>query len=109
MTIRTRSEIVTFHGPFVLTGLDGVHPAGRYLVETDEELLPTMSSTAYRRLVTWLRLPAIQSDGSAAPGRTEAAAIDPIELEAVLARDAAFGSGLPARSDEPAGELASRA
>jgi len=88
MTMRTRSETVTFRRPFVLTGLDGVHPAGRYAVETDEELLPTMSSTSYRRLVTWFRLPAIQPDGWTAPGRTQVAAIDPIELQAALARDA---------------------
>ncbi|HUK11049.1 MAG TPA: hypothetical protein VLX09_24490 [Stellaceae bacterium] len=92
MTTRTRSETVTFLRPFVMTGLEGVQPAGRYTVETDEELLPTMSSTAYRRLMTWFRLPAIHPDGSTTPGRTEAAAIDPIELEAALARDATLGA-----------------
>lgn len=88
MTPRTRSEIVTFHRPFVLAGIDGVQPAGRYTVETDEELLPTMASTAYRRLVTWFRLPALPPDGRPAPGPTQAAPIVPIELSAALARDA---------------------
>ena len=97
MTARTRSETVTFLRPFIMTGLEGVQPAGRYTVETDEELLPTMSSTAYRRVTTWFRLPAIRPDGTA-PGRTQAVAVDPIELEAALDRDATLG--LPARSDE---------
>ena len=88
MTARTRSETLTFHRPFVLTGIDGVQPAGRYTVETDEELLPTMSSTAYRRLATWFRLPALASEGRPAPGLTQAVPVDPIELSAVLARDA---------------------
>jgi hypothetical protein len=97
---RTRSETVIFLRPFVMTGLEGTQPAGRYTVETDEELLPTLSSTAYRRLVTWFRLPAIQPDGCTAPGRTQVVAIDPIELEAALARDSAVGAGLRAQSDE---------
>ena len=88
MTTRTRSETVTFHRPFVLAGIDGVRPAGRYTVETDEELLPTMASTAYRRLATWFRLPALPSDARPAPGPTEAAPIDPVALAAALARDA---------------------
>jgi len=92
MTVRTRSEIVTFHRPFVLTGIDGVQPAGRYTVETDEELLPTMTSTTYyRRLVTWFRLPALSPDARPAPGSTQAAPINPIELSAALARDATPG------------------
>lgn len=91
MTSRTRTETVIFRRPFVLAGIDGVQPAGRYTVETDEELLPTMSSTAYRRLATWFRLPALPPDAQPARGSTQAAPIDPIELSAALARDAAPG------------------
>jgi len=91
MTPRTRSETVTFQRPFVLTGIDGVQPAGRYTVETDEELLPTLASTAYRRLVTWFRLPALPPDARPASGPTQVAPIDPIELSAALARDATPG------------------
>lgn len=87
MTLRTRSETVTFRRPFVLAGLDGLQPAGRYTVETDEELLPAFSLTAYRRLATWLRLPALAADGMSAGGRTQVATVDPIELESALARD----------------------
>jgi hypothetical protein len=90
MALRTRSETVTFCRPFVLEGLDGVQPAGRYTVETDEELLPTVSHTAYRRLATWFRLPALSADGGSTGGRSQVAAIDPIELDAALASDGAL-------------------
>jgi hypothetical protein len=89
MTLRTRSETVTFRRPFELTGLDGMQPAGRYTVETDEELLPTVSHSAYRRVATWFRLPALAADGLSAGGRFQVAAVNPIELEAALARDVA--------------------
>lgn len=94
MTLRTRSDTVTFARPFVLTGLDGVQPAGSYIVETDEELLPTVSLTAYRRLATWLRLPALSAGTKSAPARTQVAAIDPLELEAAVKRDASLGWGV---------------
>jgi hypothetical protein len=57
MTIRTRRESVTFASPFVLPGLDGLQPAGTYVVETDEELLEQLSFTAYRRISTTLVMP----------------------------------------------------
>jgi hypothetical protein len=94
MTLRTRSETVTFTRPFVLTGVDGVQPAGSYAVETDEELLPTLSLTAYRRVETWLRLPALSPGAKSAPARTQVAAVDPLELDAALARDATLGWGV---------------
>ncbi|HTZ80084.1 MAG TPA: hypothetical protein VMC10_19390 [Stellaceae bacterium] len=94
MTLRTRSDTVTFHRPFVLTSVDGVQPAGTYIVETDEELLPTLSRTAYRRLATWLRLPAPMPSVQSAPARTQVVAIDPTELQAALARDTTLGWGV---------------
>ncbi|MGH9808902.1 MAG: hypothetical protein ACRD9W_16910, partial [Terriglobia bacterium] len=93
MTVRTRAETVVFDRPFVLTGLDGAQPAGRYTVETDEEMLPTLSLTAYRRLATWFRLPALVPDARLAGGRAQVAAVDPVELAAALARDASVGWG----------------
>jgi len=94
MTLRTRSETITFGRPFALAGLDGVQPAGRYTVETDEELLATVSLTAYHRLATWLRLPALAPDLKSAPARTQIVAVDPTELASALARDASLGRGL---------------
>ena len=87
MTLRTRSATVTFRRPFVLAGLGGLQPAGRYTVETDEELLPAFSLTAYRRIATWFRLPALAADGMSAGARTQVATVDPIELESALGRD----------------------
>jgi hypothetical protein len=94
MTLRTRSETVTFSRPFVLAGLDGVQPAGSYAVEADEELLPTLSLTAYRRLATWFRLPALVPDARPAPAQTQVVAVDPLQLAAALARDETLGWGL---------------
>ena len=47
MTVRTTSKTVTFAHPFNLSGVDEVQPAGTYAVETDEELLQTLSIPAY--------------------------------------------------------------
>ncbi len=49
MTVRTTSKTVTFTHPFNLSGMDKAQPAGTYTVETDEELLQTLSLPAYRR------------------------------------------------------------
>ncbi|MGH7012771.1 MAG: hypothetical protein ACREEL_01215 [Stellaceae bacterium] len=83
MITRTSSNTVTFLHPFKLSGVDDVQPAGRYVVETDEELLQTLSHPAYRRLSTVIGLPGRS-------GNTERARIvdiAPAELAEVLARD----------------------
>lgn len=81
--IRTSTKTVTFTRPFVLSGIDGVQPAGTYTVETDEEQLMTLFP-AYRTVATLMRLPA-------RPGSTvtaEVVDLDAAELSAALARDA---------------------
>jgi hypothetical protein len=80
--VRTRSEVVTFTHPIRLRGVDDAIPAGSYVVETDEELLPPLLHPAYRRTTTWLTLPSRQGAGT-----TEIVAIDPAELAAALAQD----------------------
>ena len=55
--MRTRRESVTFPSPFALPGLDGLQPAGTYVVETDEELLEQLSFTAYHRISTSIVVP----------------------------------------------------
>ena len=89
MMTRTTTKTVKFARPFALSGLDGPQPAGTYTIETDEELIPTLSFTAYRRAATWLRLPARREGEAPSAGLSEVAAIDPVELDAALARDAA--------------------
>ena len=95
MTMRTSSNTVTFLHPFRLSGVDGVQPAGHYVVETDEELLQSMSHTAYRRLSTFIRLPGRS-------GSTEWARIvdvEPTELAAVLVSDARVQEVAPLLAD----------
>jgi len=84
MATRTSSKTVTFMRPFRLSAMDREQPAGSYTIETDEERLETRSLPAYRRLATFIRLPL----RAGAPG-SEVIIIDPTELDAALARDAA--------------------
>jgi hypothetical protein len=86
--MRTSSKTVTFTRPFTLSGMDEAWPAGTYTVETDEELLQALSFPAYRRVATWIRLAAPPGRRGAA-GVAQAAEVDPGELEAALASDAA--------------------
>jgi len=85
MFSRTTSKTVTFSHPFVLTGIDGVQPAGTYTVETDEELVDGLSFPAYRRVATVILLPAPAGGTSL----FQAATIDPLELEQAEQADAA--------------------
>ena len=88
MDRRTSREAVTFARPFTLRGIDGEQPAGTYLVETDAELIPGLSFIAWRRVASLMFLPS--RPGGAVPDRI--ATIDPLELEAARARDAARAS-----------------
>ena len=88
MDRRTSREAVTFARPFTLRGIDGEQPAGTYLVETDAELIPGLSFIAWRRVASLMFLPS--RPGGQVPGRI--ATIDPLELEAARARDAARAS-----------------
>lgn len=80
--MRTRSEVVTFRYPFTLEGFVEPQPAGTYLMETAEEILPTLLHSAYRRTTTWLTLHSKKGTGT-----TEMVVVDPVELAAALARD----------------------
>ena len=89
MTTRTTKSTVIFTRPFNLSGFDGAQPAGSYSVETDEELLEGMSFPAYRRMATMMQLDA-SPRGSA--GILQVAVINPDELAAALAVDAAHSA-----------------
>ena len=82
---RTSRKSVTFKRPFTLSALPDPQPAGTYAVETDEALLPTFASAAYRRTATLMFLPAHAGSG----GLAHMVEIDPLELESALAADAA--------------------
>ena len=85
MVTRTSSAVVTFTRSFRLSAIGYAQPAGSYTIETDEERLDTRSLPAHRRVGTFIRvaLPA------GAAGSSSRIMIDPVELEAALARDVA--------------------
>jgi hypothetical protein len=63
-------------------------PAGRYSIETDEELLDGMYLPAYMRGTTAMQLVADRRR----PGITEPVVINPFQLDAALALDAVLAS-----------------
>jgi hypothetical protein len=66
---------------FMLTGFDSAQPPGAYMVETDEQVLDTVTRLALRRLETRIEI-------YPRPGKSESVPIDPAELEHALLRDA---------------------
>jgi|SaaInl4_150m_RNA_FD_contig_21_669567_length_705_multi_5_in_0_out_0_1 hypothetical protein len=87
MATRTTKRTVTFSKPFILSGFDEELPAGDYLVDTDEDLLQSLSFPAYVRVLSVIHLP----DKSGIPRLSRALTIDPHELDSALMRD----QGLP--------------
>lgn len=92
--MRTRIEAVIFDHPFRIDGVDGTYPSGTYHVEVDEELLPNLSFTAYRRVQTTITLP----DPSRAGSARQVITIDPAALAAAVLNDKAA----PGRSNDDA-------
>jgi hypothetical protein len=87
MTLRTSRRTVAFTRAFSLRGVDGVQPAGTYTVETDEELLESVSFPVYRRVATTIFLPSRPGDMVSG----QLVTIDPLELAAAEKRDASSG------------------
>jgi hypothetical protein len=83
LTIRTTRSTVSFSNPFTLQNLEGVQPAGEYVVLADDELIEGPSRVAYRRLVTLFQTPAI----SASRPQTQSFSISQTELDAALMKD----------------------
>jgi hypothetical protein len=96
MTRRTTSKTVTFANPFRLSEFNEPFPAGRYSIETDEEL-DEVSFPVYLRRATMTQLIADPRP----PGITENAVIDPHELEEALKADIALGSNAEPRKLRP--------
>jgi hypothetical protein len=84
MNTQMLTSKVVFRQPFVLSGLDGIQPAGTYKIETYSELLDIPTAVAYRRLSTSIEL------HSQPAGIIRQATIDPAELEEALRLDAAL-------------------
>lgn len=84
MPDRTTHSIAHFAAPFTLAGLEGPLPAGDYDIDHDEDLIQGMSRAAWRRVATFIRLPARAVKN---PITSQLVAIDPLELETALKRD----------------------
>ena len=83
MTIRTTRTTVSFSSPFTLQDLEGIQPAGEYVVLIDDELIEGLSWIAYRRVATLFQTPAV----SASQRPTQSLAISQTELDAALMKD----------------------
>ena len=83
MTQRSHSESVVFSHSFELKGVDRILPPGEYRIVTDEELIEELSFPVYRRVATWIFVPAVSHHASS----VEMVAIDPQELQAAQERD----------------------
>jgi len=88
MDSRLTSKMVTFRRPFTLSGLDGIQPPGTYTVQTEEEMLDTLSFVGWRQVGCTIVL---HRDGA-----VEYVAIDPQELREALVSDGDQGTDPPA-------------
>ncbi|MBZ9725663.1 hypothetical protein LB554_17070 [Mesorhizobium sp. CO1-1-11] len=84
MPDRTTRSIAHFTAPFMLGGLEGQLPAGDYDIDHDEELIEGMSRLAWRRVATFIHLPAKAVNN---PLTGQLVAIDHLDLETALVRD----------------------
>lgn len=85
MSTRTTEITVTFRRSFTLLALEGAQPAGIYRLVREEEQIPGLSFTAFRRTATLLHLPADPVPG----GTRQVVSISPGELAEALAANAA--------------------
>lgn len=83
MSTRTTQTTVRFSSAFVLPGFDTPQPAGEYRVDHDEEVIEGVSHLAWRRVCTFIHLPAI----GAPAGLRQMVPVVPADLEAALAKD----------------------
>ena len=81
MTTRTTTATVAFRRPFILAGFEALQPAGEYAVETEEELVETLTFPVWRRVATVMRVTQL--------GAVEHITIDPDKLHEALMRDGA--------------------
>jgi len=83
MITRTQRATTSFEQPFLLRGVDRMLPPGTYEIATEEELIEGLSFPVYRRVSTVIFVP-----GQLASS-IEMVTIDPVDLAAAEARDAA--------------------
>jgi hypothetical protein len=83
MTNRTTQKVVRFLSVFSLPGFDVPQPPGEYRVDHDEELIEVASHLAWRRVATFIHVPAISANGA----RQQMVPIFPADLDAALEKD----------------------
>ena len=83
MTIRLTTKTVNFLRPFTLNEEDGERAAGIYVVETEEEKVNFLFFSVFRHRSTMMH----REDLHAGSGLLRFVAVDPVELEAALARE----------------------
>ncbi|OAP36619.1 hypothetical protein AU381_19210 [Sinorhizobium glycinis] len=91
MFARTRHRRVHFDEPFWIPDLDEMVPPGDYEVDEDEELIEGISWLAYRRVATFIKLPATAESKY----RMRLVAIAPEELERLIAVDRHSAANAP--------------
>jgi hypothetical protein len=91
MTTQTTRSIALFQAAFTLCGIDGELPAGSYRIETEDEVIESLSFVAFHRLETTIEIPAI---GSASLKR-QIVSIDPLDLAVAQERDSARSQAAP--------------
>ena len=80
----TKHTTVKFTAPFSLRGVDEIQPPGDYAIDEDEELIDGLSWLTYRRVATFIHLPAVSSSARL---KSQVVAIDHSELEAAMRQD----------------------
>lgn len=83
MTNRTKETTVHFTRAFEIPGFDRPQPAGEYRVDHDEERIEGVSRHAWRRVGTFIHLPAIASTAST----RQMVPINPTDLNTALEKD----------------------
>ena len=92
MTLRMTTTNVTFKRPFHLDGFSEAFPAGEYSIETNDEMLPDGSLSAYRRVATSIR----RVTSASQPPVVSTTVSDPLDLAAALMSDRTAGPEIPA-------------
>ena len=83
MTNRTEQTTVRFTHAFEIPGFDRPQPAGEYRVDYDVERIEGVTRQAWRRVGTFIHLPAITSTAST----RQMVPINPLDLDAALEKD----------------------
>ncbi|SJM32695.1 MULTISPECIES: hypothetical protein [Mesorhizobium] len=84
MNTRTKHTTVKFTAPFSLGGVDEFQQPGDYAIDEDDDWIDGISWLAYRRVATFIHIPAVSSTLYLA---SQLVGIDHYELEAALEQD----------------------